>query len=557
MGRRGIERARTGCVTCKLVSRPLRLASVSQLTSLAGFCRARKVKCDETRPECSRCKTKGVACGGYRPPPVGWFPWAELLQAQPLTQPSPWSLVDSDSGSRTEHSMELRGIEFFHSVVAPALGASISATSYHFWNTAILQQAMHDTVVRHALLAVSSLYEYFDTVPHGQEPQGLCSDKKAMEYYQVALRRLAASKRLERNTALFAAVLFTSFEFLSGDHIRAIQHCQHGIRILDAVRCESTVTMSESDAILTSVFHHLSIFPLFFGATIAISLALAPPARLSHDFYTISGAVEAMDDLMSQCARLVRAWDPFRSNLDPIPIPSGLLLWQKELGHGLEGWLSSLQLLKAVRNMKSEEEALTCLLEMRWLVCSIWAAVAGSSEETASVVFRTQFEDMIHLAQRIECLGLPCTAEKTPVLFSFEMELLPLLHFVFIKSRFISLRLKALRLLQTLSRVKEATWDAHRVYAMVSRTIELKHDLVLDSPECVYEWTQRDEAGNCYIPPSPDEAQIRNSFHNQNIECYIGDIGKRELARRVNFILFHMREGAHLLARNSLPFVYE
>ena len=41
------RRARTGCLTCK----------------------ARRVKCDETRPFCQRCTKAGRACDGYKPPP--------------------------------------------------------------------------------------------------------------------------------------------------------------------------------------------------------------------------------------------------------------------------------------------------------------------------------------------------------------------------------------------------------------------------------------------------------------------------------------------------------
>lgn len=72
--------------------------------------RARKVKCKEAWPKCSRCQRGGRKCAGYREPPVGSFSWSQLLQTRPSILPL-----------STATSADLRRLDFFRCIVAPAL----------------------------------------------------------------------------------------------------------------------------------------------------------------------------------------------------------------------------------------------------------------------------------------------------------------------------------------------------------------------------------------------------------------------------------------------------
>jgi hypothetical protein len=68
-------------------------------------CRKRKIRCDETRPRCNRCKTHGVPCPGYRTPAPGEVKFHDETSGivmqyggkGTLRRPSANS-IDSDSG---------------------------------------------------------------------------------------------------------------------------------------------------------------------------------------------------------------------------------------------------------------------------------------------------------------------------------------------------------------------------------------------------------------------------------------------------------------------------
>jgi hypothetical protein len=57
------SKVKTGCKTCKYIV-PLSFLSLLQISD-ALVLRQRRVKCDETKPKCSRCQTFGVKCDGY------------------------------------------------------------------------------------------------------------------------------------------------------------------------------------------------------------------------------------------------------------------------------------------------------------------------------------------------------------------------------------------------------------------------------------------------------------------------------------------------------------
>ncbi|KID99250.1 C6 zinc finger domain protein, partial [Metarhizium majus ARSEF 297] len=127
MARKGVPKVRTGCLTCK----------------------KRKVKCDETRPACNRCTSTGRTCDGYMPPPPGCMSWDRLLSAPVPASPSPCPEADD---------LELRGLAFYQQIVAPALCGPLDSS---FWTKLVAQMVHAEPATRHAVLAISWLYENF------------------------------------------------------------------------------------------------------------------------------------------------------------------------------------------------------------------------------------------------------------------------------------------------------------------------------------------------------------------------------------------------------------
>lgn len=117
----GHKKTRTGCYTCKI----------------------RRVKCDETKPACERCTKTRRKCDGYQSDQRATIPDATVFR-QPLI------LIDVGTGDR-------RAFDYFVRVTAPSLAGPLDG---EFWCRQVLQIAHAQPFVRHAVLAISTLYEH-------------------------------------------------------------------------------------------------------------------------------------------------------------------------------------------------------------------------------------------------------------------------------------------------------------------------------------------------------------------------------------------------------------
>ncbi|KAI1748961.1 hypothetical protein F4782DRAFT_515227 [Xylaria castorea] len=485
MPRKGFEKVRSGCITCK----------------------ARKVKCDEARPKCLRCQTSARICGGYRAPPPGSFSWNSLLQHRPSTIPCSVS-----------NSVELRGLDFFRCIVAPALTNPLGNS---FWKRSVCQLAVQEPAARYAVLAIGLLYAQLD--PSSHDPPNSNEYRVAVNYYNKALRQVATSEHPDAETTLLISILFTCIEFLRGNAVAAIEHCRHGIHILSSIKQASSDT--------SAIIHHLSIFPFFFGATPSDFPPLRNPKCTGDNYHDLPRAVETLDCLMSESARLVRVFDPYRlGSINMAEVPCSLTTTQHALGRSLDTWYTRFSSL--VQNPKSNDQnrALLRILEMRWNVCKIWVRIASYQDETFCDTFRDQFECMVKLA-REEAASRTLFEPERLHAFKFEMGLSPLLHFVLLKCRFLQIRLEALELLKTLACIRESLWDARLMYAISIRIIEREHGIEL-SPWLTHlklEHTHLD-----YALPS-DDKRIRDSWLDDETQFYVDSNGSKIKRRRISF----------------------
>ncbi|KAF5612490.1 C6 zinc finger domain protein [Fusarium sp. NRRL 25303] len=147
MARKGSKKVRTGCITCKV----------------------RKIKCDETKPFCRRCTSTGRICDGYSP-------WGQATRATHLT------VIYKRSGTAEEQ----RGLQYFCEVAAPCL---LGPKSPYFWTHLVMQLSESEPVVKHSLLAISSLYENREVQRTSPAPPNL-----ALRHYNAAIRELKTTQ---------------------------------------------------------------------------------------------------------------------------------------------------------------------------------------------------------------------------------------------------------------------------------------------------------------------------------------------------------------------------
>ena len=479
-------------------------------------CRIRRIKCDEQRPFCMKCVSTGRKCDGYMPLPHTYYTWDELLR--PPKFPTP--------GLPGYENVEMRGFAFYREVVVPSLSLS---TSTSFWMHHVLQVAEHEPAVRYAVLAISSLYENFDARPaifnafdsSWQQPKR-AENQVAMQNYNAAIRTVVAST-MDLNTILLVSVLFTCIEFLRGNAKSAILHCRYGIQV-----CNSHSQGTE----LSAIFHHLSIFPFFFGRETSDFPTLgkinAPDEEYVLSSSDTTRASELLDSLVAKSARLIRMINETRSR--PTESPEAMAKLeedQRDLTQALRIW--SMRMSDFVTNSPDpffENSTVYRLFLTRWRICKIWLATCLYTDETKYDGCGEDFEHIIQLAHVEELERLKQNGPGSAK-FTFEMRFGPLLYFVAIKCRDLQLRLEALRLLATLSCNREVLWDAEVMHATASRIIQLEHGLEsLDAPGFV---------GEKKTLPRPEQ-RIIDSIMERDTRNHMGADGVPVTQRKILFV---------------------
>ncbi|KAH7490169.1 hypothetical protein FOMA001_g2193 [Fusarium oxysporum f. sp. matthiolae] len=251
MVRKGSKKVRTGCITCKV----------------------RKIKCDETRPCCRRCTNTGRNCDGYAP------------QGR---QPTPAAhLAVTCQYLRTK--TECRGLQYFCEVAAPRL---LGPKSPYFWTHLVMQLSESEPVVKHSLLAISSLYE---TQEAQKTPPAMPS--LALQHYNSAIQGLKTTQ--SDVLALLGCILFTCIELLQSNNGTAIRHCAHGIAIME--RCNNPWAREH----LVPIFRRISVLPLLFGSdSTELSRSIVLGFVIPSKFDSLEDAQVMTDDIFNRLKRL-------------------------------------------------------------------------------------------------------------------------------------------------------------------------------------------------------------------------------------------------------------
>ncbi|KAI6784648.1 C6 zinc finger domain-containing protein [Emericellopsis cladophorae] len=462
----------------------------------------RRVKCDEARPVCTRCLCGQRQCS-YLEPPVGSYSWLHLLQAQPSVAPPP-----PPPAVVTLPPRQARSLDYFRHVVAPSLGGRLDST---FWTRPVMQLAMSEAAAMHGMLAISMLYEGFEPSWKGASKD----DQAALMHYSHALRLIATEK--DKSVVLILSILFTCIEFLRGDTEAAITHCRHGTILSNA--------HGSRDAGVSAVLGHLSVFPYFFA-----SGEFPVPAAGAPAVTDVSTAAFAMDELLGRAIRLVRSMDGYRLGLKGATIPIEVWVAQRALLRDLASWRKASE---ALMDYSKKKESPGCaLLLMRFLVCWVWTSIAPYREEIASDTFQGEFAQIVELARHVS------QDERQEAKFTFGMGVSPLLHFVIIKCRHLSIRLAALELLRAMGRRRESLWDSEAMYAIGKCIIEREHGIVV---------TQGMAAAEGERLPD-DESRIRDSYLEDEVLEERDDQGNFLLWRKM--VLF-VRDGEAISRTSS------
>ncbi|EGY14678.1 hypothetical protein VD0002_g8339 [Verticillium dahliae] len=505
MARSGISRVKTGCVTCKI----------------------RRIKCDEARPACRRCVTTGRACDGYSTPSTASYSWAQLLRSSPTPSPA-----------ATHAAGELRALGFFREVVAPVLAGPLDG---FFWTHLVIQFTHQEQAARHAVLAISSLYENFQQ-GFARSPL-IEKDAFAVKHYNEAIRHLRTTNSQE--AVLLVCILFTCIDMLRGDCEGAVSHCRHGINMVAGNRADSSVVCDQ----LLPTFYRMAIFPFFFGARPESFPEIT--TRQPHKpttFWTIAEAQFSLDPLVLQVIRFVRSSDEYRLGQWTNDEPGMTTLRERvRLDTALDEWAKAFHTYQGQKSPQHDPNDMRTqiverLLGMKWFVAKIWIDTCLSRGEMVYDLHLDKFRAIIELARQAEVRRQALRNVRASPKFTFEMGFGPLLAFVVIKCRSLRLRVAALSLMKTLAYGRESLWENGTMIASGARTIEVEHGLQggLDINQEAY---SDDEA----LPA--EEQRIQDSITLNEEQTVTSHDGGIVLQQRVAYLM--RRPGESITVRDE------
>ncbi|KAK9238760.1 hypothetical protein V1525DRAFT_399961 [Lipomyces kononenkoae] len=256
------NRSRNGCITCKI----------------------RRVKCDEEKPGCRRCRSAGRKCDGYGPQstlsPNHKAKDMHIIQHTPqVTQPIRMWMLPSFDRPLTE--TEYSSLEFFHLQTVSCFGPKAGDF--------LLRAAYHDPSIRLAAIALGSLHRIYLLEGYDQSrPQKI---QFALQRYNSAIHQaLNLFRRIREgptDVLLIVCILFFCFESLQGHFKMALQHVVSGLRILkqqeSRYHAEGKDTLLPSD-IIRFMFNTIEsqMLEINWGLSIPVEvqLTLLSPSQL-------------------------------------------------------------------------------------------------------------------------------------------------------------------------------------------------------------------------------------------------------------------------------------
>ncbi|KAE9971605.1 hypothetical protein EG327_009792 [Venturia inaequalis] len=461
-------KARTGCLTCKL----------------------RHVKCDEAKPQCVRCTSLGRRCGGYE----------HLNRSK--NSPQDGSGTPESSGVTTSLTIvrplvvfvassneERRAIEFFHHKAAPQLSGYFHS---RFWSELVLQVANDEPAVRHAMIALSSIYES-DVHAHSESPHVATKRRDfGLESYNRAIRLLIADMGNGKSVRvpLMTCVVFVCVDCLRGDIPIALKHIEGGMKLLETWRKQHH-DPARRDELLRSVdfeivekqlcpmFAWLNMATAIFGRpTVSVAFLSADGARATDTtrppFRSIHDAISSFLDLIDPAIKLIQA----NVQSKYVGIEPEAIAEQTRLGALMDDWnLSFDHLMQNERTvpMNGYNVMLSTTMSVR-----VWLEACLSPDEMIWDNYKSKFEEMVQLAEPIvyDSVRFPDEPSKS---FSFELGIIPTLQFVAWKCRWPKIRRKALQLLRHAPK-RECVYDASYAYALYEKVRELEESALNLSP---------------------------------------------------------------------------
>ncbi|KAF2872183.1 hypothetical protein BDV95DRAFT_38257 [Massariosphaeria phaeospora] len=378
-------------------------------------CRIRRVKCDETKPECNRCTKTGRKCEGYKHVARSrdQSPAAAASYRNPSFlvvphRPTPTSVPKNPSRSLSPDSMENRSFFYFQVNTLPKWTEFFDSD---LWTQKIMQLSHTEPAIKHGVLALSTMHERFESTS-----PATTNDFAFMQYMQAVKHSndlLTAHQEGEvvLEKVLIACIIFTCYENLAGNYRAANMHLCNGLRILNQHKHDNPPGTHSAEA---NVLYRFDLQSMTFSDNTSpydYGLDNPPECPIIPDLYARNA--EARNDLVGLLRCMM--WITGVANINPqAPENSTWLQIYTQLMRSFEVWERSFDHYQ--HNIPRHEQgdpkiyAGNTLLKIYAIMArTIIAAGAGLRTEMAWDSLVDSFKTIVDLGETLPILTRPAS----------------------------------------------------------------------------------------------------------------------------------------------------
>ncbi|KAJ9227401.1 transcriptional regulator family: Fungal Specific TF [Paecilomyces variotii] len=435
----------------------------------------RRVKCDEEKPACRRCRSSKRKCDGYNDecrPTQSKGRKPRSTYHTPAPRISPDSRLVLRPGTREERQYA----ELFCTQTSQAIAGFFAS---EFWCRVLPQLSFWDPAVRHAIIAVSATHEQrilaASSVQQSTVSQTQRNEKLVLEQYNKAIHHLITHSssptggRVE--PTLITCCLFIFLEIMRGNFSQALNHVEAGLNIITDLKRRGILDAVDKE--LVELFVRLNIQKSLFGRPLmTLNAPKADPDSSScrASFSTISEARVLLDSLTERALKFIRLT---KSGQDCSLTTTELLGVQTHITTALDNWSRQFERLTRSKRIKRSDSRGPLILKMQYLVARIWLKTCLSPDEMVFDNHISDFEEIISIATTFinDEATNPQKKESHDSCGSFcgEMGIIPPLYYTALKCREPILRRKAINLISSYHR-REGMWEGI-LYAKVAEFV--------------------------------------------------------------------------------------
>lgn len=454
----------------------------------------RKVKCDEGKPSCQRCIKTGRRCDGYTVASGSSLSRTVGASRSPRTLPE----LDSPEALRAFDFYRSRSIALLGGIAGgPGVTRGAGFDAAELWGGPVIQLAISQPAVRHALLALSSLHERVSMPRSVRALHGGGGTAFAYAEYGKAITAVRSWGTATAEPAvvpLLVCILFICIEFLGSYEDAALVHILQGRQILSRLNPDDpSPAMDLVRRVLAPMYARLSLTSFTFGMrperipegfTHIRPGAGGRQAEVPLVFETLKEARDSMFWLVDEGLRLSTSGKPAVFNPATDPEEMRMLVdWQEWLLGQLRRWDAAFTVLKTTLPMdmnggvgERTTRALQDLLLMYYHTSVVWASTALTPHEAAYDNYTPSFSAIVSHASSV--IAASSSAQDSSVAFTFESEIIPPVFWAATKCRHPLLRRAALRLLgrAEVKHRREGLWRANVSYAVAKKVTEIEEE---------------------------------------------------------------------------------